>query len=224
MTRRILSIVRKLLPHLLFSIIAWSGAVGLYILIREVGAQPLSGWDPDNTILASLWVVASVLFGIAFQLITLMAETRAFRSRSFGLLILAKSIAMLASVIIYMVIRGVIAVAVGAMEIGEAWREGLSVSTTPEMAVILLYVWLTAVVFGFVRQMSAMAGPRVLVNLLLGKYRNPKTETRIFMFLDMEGSTTIAERLGHEKFFRLIQECFRDGTERAIRCNVEIYQ
>ena len=44
------------------------------------------------------------------------------------------------------------------------------------------------------------------------------------MFLDLEGSTTIAERLGHEKFCRLIQECFRDLADSAIRHRVEIYQ
>ncbi len=219
--------MRKLLPHLrplLLSIIAWAGSVGLFILIRKVGAQSLAGWDPDGATLLLLWVVASVLFGTTFQLITLMAETRACRSRPFGLLILAKSFAMLAAVMLFMVIRGAIAVAVGDMSLDEAWTEGRNLSMDPEMVVILLYVWLTSVAFGFVRQMSAMAGPRVLVNLLLGKYHHPKTETRIFMFLDMEGSTTIAERLGHEVFFRLIQECFRDLTDSAIRRSVEIYQ
>jgi adenylate cyclase len=92
------------------------------------------------------------------------------------------------------------------MSLDEAWTETRNLSMDPEMVVVLLYVWRTSVAFGFVRQMSAMAGPRVLVNLLLGKYHHPKIETRIFMFLDMEGSTTIAERLGHEVFFRLRQE------------------
>jgi adenylate cyclase len=62
------------------------------------------------------------------------------------------------------------------------------------------------------------------VNLLLGKYHHPKTENRIFMFLDLEGSTGHAERLGHEDFCRLIQECFRDLTDSAILRRDEIYQ
>jgi adenylate cyclase len=189
-----------------------------------VNTQPVAGWDPGGAGLVSLWAVASVLFGVSFQLITLMADLRAFRSRPFWLLILVKSLAMLFVVMILMVIRGAIAVALGDMTLDEARAEARHLATDREMLVILLYVWLTSVGLGFVRHMSAMVGRRVLVNLLLGKYRRPKTETRIFMFLDLESSTTIAERLGHEKFFELIQECFRDITDSAIRRNVEIYQ
>ena len=69
-----------------------------------------------------------------------------------------------------------------------------------------------------------MVGPRVLLNLLVGRYHHPKVEPRIFMFLDLEGSATIAERTGHEAFCRLIQECFRDLTDSAVRRHVEVYQ
>ena len=219
--------MRKLPPNLgslVLTIAAWAGATGLFLLIRRVGSQSLVGWDPDASTLFLVWVVASVILSVVFQLITLMVETRAFRSRPFGLLILAKSFAMLLAVMFFMVMRGVIAVAAGDMTLNEAWMEGSNLAMEPDMAVLLLYVWLTSLALNFVRQMSAMAGPRVLVNLLLGKYHHPKTETRIFMFLDLRGSTTIAERLGHEEFFRLIQECFRDLTDSAIRRNVEIYQ
>jgi len=44
------------------------------------------------------------------------------------------------------------------------------------------------------------------------------------MFLDMKSSTTHAERLGHELFSRLIQDCFADITEAAIEHQAEIYQ
>lgn len=43
------------------------------------------------------------------------------------------------------------------------------------------------------------------------------------MFLDLKGSTTHAERLGHPAFCRLIQDCFHDLTDSAIEHQVEIY-
>lgn len=49
-------------------------------------------------------------------------------------------------------------------------------------------------------------------------------ENRIFMFLDLKDSTTHGEKLGHQKFFKLIQDCFHDLTDSAIAHNVEIYQ
>jgi adenylate cyclase len=72
--------------------------------------------------------------------------------------------------------------------------------------------------------MSNMVGGRVLINVMLGKYHHPKDEDRIFMFLDLKSSTTYAERLGHTLYCRLIQDCFHDLTESAIKHKVEIYQ
>ena len=44
------------------------------------------------------------------------------------------------------------------------------------------------------------------------------------MFLDLKSSTTIAEKLGHIKFSRLIQDCFADLTPAIKKHKVEIYQ
>jgi len=44
------------------------------------------------------------------------------------------------------------------------------------------------------------------------------------MFIDMKDSTTHAEQLGHVKFTRLIQDCFRDFGLIAMKRDVDIYQ
>jgi adenylate cyclase len=72
--------------------------------------------------------------------------------------------------------------------------------------------------------MAIKIGPNVLVNLLLGKYHIPSEENRVFMFLDLKSSTTIAEEIGHIKYSQFIQDCFADLTESAIIHEVEIYQ
>jgi adenylate cyclase len=209
---------------LLLSILEWAGSLGLFALIRETGAESTLNWIPNRTAYISLWVLASVLFGATFWLITLVAESHALRSKPYGLLILSKSLAMLATVLCFVAIRGMVALVSGDLTLQRSLEDGVALLRTPAMVVFLVYVWVNAVAFGFIRQISAMAGPKVLVNLLLGKYHRPKVETRIFMFLDLEGSTTIAEKLGHEQFCRLIQECFRDLTDSAIRRQVEVYQ
>ena len=127
-----------------------------------------------------LWGIASVLFSTVFWLINVLTEASALRSRSFGLLILVKSFAMLIAVLCYMAIRVAMEIVSSDATPSEAWADGGRMALIPLMGVILLYVWLTSVAFSFVRQMSAMVGPRVLVNLLLGKYHHPKVETRIF--------------------------------------------
>lgn len=47
---------------------------------------------------------------------------------------------------------------------------------------------------------------------------------RIFMFLDLRGSTTIAEKLGHVLYFELLNDFFSDIAKPIARHNGEIYQ
>ena len=62
----------------------------------------------------------------------------------------------------------------------------------------------------FVRQLDRLLGPGVLLRYVLGRYHHPRREARIFMFLDINESTMLAERLGDVRFYELINEFFRD--------------
>lgn len=55
---------------------------------------------------------------------------------------------------------------------------------------------------------SEHLGYNVLLNFFTGKYHKPIVENRIFMFLDMKNSTTIAEKLGHVQYFKLLGEYY----------------
>jgi len=48
--------------------------------------------------------------------------------------------------------------------------------------------------------------PGVFVDIMLGKYVQPKDEKRIIMFIDLKDSTTIAEKLGHKDYFKFIRD------------------
>jgi adenylate cyclase len=90
--------------------------------------------------------------------------------------------------------------------------------------VIFIYFLFITSLISFVRMVSRKFGPGILWNMFIGKYRNPREELRVFMFLDLKSSTTIAEKLGHIKFSRLIQDCFADLTSVITKHKVEIYQ
>src|SRR5690606_23539690 len=60
--------------------------------------------------------------------------------------------------------------------------------------------------------------------LLLGKYRNPREEERIFMFMDLKSSTTIAEQLGHLKYSAFIRDCFADINKILFPFRAQVYQ
>ncbi|HEX7903569.1 MAG TPA: adenylate/guanylate cyclase domain-containing protein [Chitinophagaceae bacterium] len=46
----------------------------------------------------------------------------------------------------------------------------------------------------------------VFLDIMLGKYLQPKEEQRIIMFIDLSSSTPIAEKLGHKEYFAFIRD------------------
>ena len=46
----------------------------------------------------------------------------------------------------------------------------------------------------------------VFLNIMLGRYLQPREERRIIMFLDLKDSTPIAEKLGHKEYFKFIRD------------------
>ena len=76
------------------------------------------------------------------------------------------------------------------------WQSILS-STVSMQWLVSYFFWLL-VVLGtlIVLQVNDKYGPGVFRDFLLGKYFHPKREERIFMFMDLRSSTTIAEKLG----------------------------
>jgi adenylate cyclase len=67
-------------------------------------------------------------------------------------------------------------------------------------------------------------GPGGIRDLLRGHYNKPRKENRIFIFLDLNESTTIAEKIGHEKYFNLLKDFFADITQPILAHGAHIYQ
>ncbi|MEJ2541313.1 MAG: adenylate/guanylate cyclase domain-containing protein [Gemmatimonadota bacterium] len=80
------------------------------------------------------------------------------------------------------------------------------------------------VVIVFFRQLDRLLGPGVLLRYLGGRYHRPRRELRIFMFLDLKSSTTLAEELGHERYYGLVNEFFRDISGPVLDNGGEIYE
>ncbi|MBK9659921.1 MAG: adenylate/guanylate cyclase domain-containing protein [Chitinophagaceae bacterium] len=89
----------------------------------------------------------------------------------------------------------------------------------------LLITWYFIVIGTiFLLDVSEKYGRGTLKKLLLGKYHVPRQEDRIFMFLDLKSSTTIAEKIGDVEYFLMLKHFFRLATEPVLSCNGEIYQ
>ena len=88
-----------------------------------------------------------------------------------------------------------------------------------------LVLWLIIIfITNLLLDVNEKYGAGVLRQLIMGKYHHPREEERIFMFLDMKGSTGIAERIGHIKFFELLHDFFQDITDPILFTSGSIYQ
>ena len=67
---------------------------------------------------------------------------------------------------------------------------------------IMVYIAAIIVITQLYAEFSQSIGVGALSNFFLGKYHHPVEEERIFMFLDMKSSTTIAENLGMSSIFK----------------------
>jgi adenylate cyclase len=72
-------------------------------------------------------------------------------------------------------------------------------------------------------QMRRVIGGRTLNALLLGRYHRPVCEERIFLLVDIKGSTALAERLGDERAHAFITSTFFDIDQPILEHGGEVY-
>ena len=71
---------------------------------------------------------------------------------------------------------------------------------------------------------SRLLGQKALVRLLIGLYHKPVIKKRIFMFIDLASSTTIAEEIGDIRFHSFLNDFFFDVTRPIVESKGEIYK
>ncbi len=104
------------------------------------------------------------------------------------------------------------------------WNRFLNFLTSIEFASTLVSISFSLFVSLFYSEISENIGHGVLMNFFTGKYHKPIEEKRIFLFSDMKSSTTIAEQLGHIKYFELLKEYYSDFSDAIVRHSGEVYQ
>ena len=77
--------------------------------------------------------------------------------------------------------------------------------------------------FGMLFELKRLVGGRVLKNFLLGTYHRPVVEERIIMFLDLAGSTALAEAMGELRLHELITRFFFDIDNAIVAHGGEVH-
>lgn len=74
----------------------------------------------------------------------------------------------------------------------------------------LVYFYLSGFLINSLKGVIKKVGRGNFKSWILGLLNKPREEERVFMFIDMKSSTSIAEKLEHKKFSYLVQDVFND--------------
>lgn len=186
-------------------IIAWIIAFILFALVRGLGSIEQGNLRMD--LVSSIKIIFSLgpVIGIYSGLIEAWMEERIYKRvpiLQFLALRFLQTVLFLFVILIsaYLVYRLYFSVEVSLVDF--AFEKG--------SIAVYIYVLSVDLLINIFRQINLMLGNGNLFKLLTGKFYHPREEHRIFMFLDLQSSTRIAEQLGHEKYSNLIQDCFFD--------------
>ncbi|MDH3740655.1 MAG: adenylate/guanylate cyclase domain-containing protein [Hyphomicrobiales bacterium] len=87
----------------------------------------------------------------------------------------------------------------------------------------VFYAFMVVAVALFVLQMRTLIGGRTLLNVVLGRYYRPVTEQRLFIMIDLTGSTPLAARIGDERFHDFLSAFFFEIDAAVTQFGGEVY-
>lgn len=101
----------------------------------------------------------------------------------------------------------------GAIEIELKFEEQAR-DTLISMGLVIVFVTLS--------QLSSVIGFRRFINLVVGRYFRPVSEERLFLFIDLVGSSRLARELGNVRFHEFLSEFFYHADRALVRHGGEI--
>ncbi len=198
--------------------IGWVIAFIFLTFFRGSGTTELGSAQFDFLKSLIMSIILGLFFGSLSGIGQIITEEHLYKKISLRKLLSLKFVSTLFLVIIltlcaYLIVTLIFEINVGLLEF----------LIEPGSFAIYLYILLVEYFMFILRLINLMLGRNNLKKLLQGKFYNPREEERIFMFLDLKSSTKLAEKLGHIKYSRLIQDCFFDLGVVA-QNDAEIYQ
>lgn len=211
------------LTEIAIVICSWMLAILLfaYLKIGDLNNSFLTEWNGKEIVfkqkIYNVALAYGFLLGLILSIIYLYVYPRIIQTPSFTKNIIARSVSFLvcfktAEILINLFYSGL---------------NDFNLSYSPHHSILkslLIYAVIINFLIDFFLLMRKNLGPDYFFNLIRGKYHRPQEENRIFMFLDLASSTTIAERIGHMAYSSLLQDCFRELGLLLLKNNARIYQ
>ena len=205
---------------------------GWVIIITEVGLTRHQNLNPETDISFTIPVlifanIANIFVGLLVGTLEVIYLEKRFASHTLRAKVFYKFIIylllFLVVIIAFYPMAFSIETGIGVLKV-ETWNKLGRFMTSVSFATTLFQLSVSLFICLVYSAISENLGYHVFLNFFTGKYHKPVVEKRVFMFLDMKSSTTIAESLGHVKYFKLLQAYYNLMSDPIINSLGEVYQ
>lgn len=190
--------------------------------MREFGQEVVQEFDPLTFLQRlRLHTVVGIVSGFLFGSLDYVIDTKVYKHVSLGKAMAIGLGSFIVVVFLFLTFAMRVFTRVAGVEFSlETYKEFMF---SNEMILLLFYIFLVGFLIDIFKQIDKKLGPGNLWRMVKGEFYQPKEDERIFMFLDLKSSTTIAEDIGHIQYSKLIQDCFKD-LKVVEKYNAEVYQ
>ncbi|MDA3867175.1 MAG: adenylate/guanylate cyclase domain-containing protein [Salinivirgaceae bacterium] len=213
----------RLFRNFMFHFVFWYASMLFYAFLtgeNQIFKVYLNFLRTDNiyVVILFLAIFASIIFTLIDRVFTYQVQ-RFFPRYFIGFF---KSVLFFASAFILILIAARLPITI------YTEKNYLEIfKTLPELDIhffrFLVYFYISGFVVTFLNEVIKAIGRSNFRHWVFGMLSKPMEQERIFMFIDMKKSTTIAEQLGHKKFSHLVQDVFNDLAV-VDNYNGQIYQ
>ncbi|MBN8961462.1 MAG: adenylate/guanylate cyclase domain-containing protein [Rhizobiales bacterium] len=192
--------------HLMAMVVVASAAAGLIYSVIQGNLTPVG-------------IASAMAHGVAISLILsifemVSAETGIVRDWIGGLPFTSS---LLLRSAVYAAVILLVEVAFNFIDHGEFGPEN-----TRDFWNAAVFAAIAAVAINFVVEVGNLLGARTFSNFITGRYHAPVEESRFVLFVDIVGSTGLAERLGGIGIHRFLDRTFRALTEPVVDYRGEV--
>ncbi len=219
------------LAFLLFSLIYWNIVIRIAILLRmlgvptndfrEVFSKGMNFFLEEVTASSAIISVFALFTWGVFHFVY-PALVHKFQTRRLAIIVILFDLA------VFFIIGGLLGVVHYNIDKDYVLSESFSKLNTflfnSTTLFFLIVIFLASYVYQLLYAMIHQVGHRPIGKIMMGYYQKPREENLIFMFLDLQSSSKIAEILGHERYSYFIQDCFRFLTNPIIMTLGRVYQ
>lgn len=209
--------------------IFWTAADLVFFLWRQaVGILPEKYYQPETNIIKELLIrelnVFIISLFLGYFLVVVLRNYLRNASLFFNLFI-KTALLLLAALVMTFFIYITYEWLIAAHSLQTAWdkfvynllHRRLLLEKMPEWMVLFVLTLLAI-------EVNEKYSRGVFMNIMLGRYLQPREERRIILFLDLKDSTPIAEKLGHREYFKFIRDFIFHISSGFIQHDGRIYQ